>query len=201
MPRMVTGPERVRRGGRRLPSRVLEEGRLGEVAVGVDLLHVVELFDHVEQAQRLRGSLFVERCRDLRDHRKLGGGYLQSGLHERTTHFVEVCRAGDHFDVAFLGTNIIGACIDGEEGDLVGVTAVRLDVDQALRLELPGDGSGLAERSAVARKRLADLGDGAIAVVGDGLDEDGDAGRAVALEGDLLEDAPRRRGRRARRRA
>ena len=71
--------------------------------------------------------------------------------------------------------------------DLVDVGLGGVDGDDAAQLELPGDGAGLGEVAAAAREGVADVGDGAVAVVGDGLDDDGGAAGAVALVGDLLE--------------
>ena len=58
---------------------------------------------------------------------------------------------------------------------------------QAARLELPGDRAGARQLAAGLGEHRADLGRGPVAVVGLGLDEDGDAARAVALVDDLLE--------------
>ena len=59
--------------------------------------------------------------------------------------------------------------------------------DHALALEEKGDVAGRAHLAAAALEDLADLADGAIAVVGEDFDEDGDAAGAVALVGQLLE--------------
>ncbi len=58
----------------------------------------------------------------------------------------------------------------------------------ALALELPGHRAGLGDRAAVLRQDRADLGAGAVAVVGEHLDEHGHAVRRVALVGDRLVD-------------
>ena len=100
---------------------------------------------------------------------------------------VEVRRAGVDLDEAVAHADVFSAGVDGDEGDLVGVRVFGFEADEALVVELPGDAAGLAEGAAAAGERGAELGDGAVAVVGEGLDEDGDAARAVALERDLLE--------------
>ena len=53
----------------------------------------------------------------------------------------------------------------------------------ALALELPRHRAGLGHRAAVAGEELRDLGAGAVAVVGQRLDDDGHARRGVALVG------------------
>src|SRR5690606_11316394 len=61
----------------------------------------------------------------------------------------------------------------------------RLDDDHPLRLELPGRRAG--QVAAVLAEHVPDLADGAVAVVGEGLDQHRDAAGAVALVEDLLE--------------
>ena len=61
-----------------------------------------------------------------------------------------------------------------------------LDDDLALALELERDRTGRAEVAAGARERRADVGGRAVAVVGERLDVDRDAARAVALVDDLV---------------
>ncbi len=65
--------------------------------------------------------------------------------------------------------------------------ALAVDEDDALLLELPGDRSGLAEAAAVLVEGVADLGAGAVAVVGQRLDEDRRAAGPVALVDDALD--------------
>ena len=62
--------------------------------------------------------------------------------------------------------------------------------DVAARLEHVGDAAGGAQVAAVLGEDVADLGDGAVAVVGGALHQDGHAARAVTLEGDLLVGGP-----------
>src|SRR5690606_30582701 len=61
----------------------------------------------------------------------------------------------------------------------------RLDHDHPLGVELPGRGAG--EVAAVLAEDVPDLAHGAVAVVGEGLHQHGDAAGAVALVEDLLE--------------
>src|SRR3989442_11533200 len=60
------------------------EQALRDVEVCVDLAHVVELLERIDQAKRLaRRGLVVELDRRLRHHRRLRGLDLDSGLLER----------------------------------------------------------------------------------------------------------------------
>ena len=79
------------------------------------------------------------------------------------------------------------AGVDGGQLDLLGVVAVAGDHDDPVWLKHPAHRPGLAQVAAVARKRVAHLGDRAIAVVGQGLDQDRGAAGAVALVDDLLQ--------------
>ena len=58
--------------------------------------------------------------------------------------------------------------------------------DDALALELPAHRAGLGHVAAVAGEEVADLGAGAVAVVGERLDDDGHAAGRVALVVDRL---------------
>ena len=55
-----------------------------------------------------------------------------------------------------------------------------------MRSNWKADAAGLAERAAELGERGADVGGGAVAVVGQGLDDQRDAARAIALVADLL---------------
>jgi hypothetical protein len=61
------------------------------------------------------------------------------------------------------------------------------DEDLALALEHPGDAALFAHVSAVLGESVADIGDGAVAVVGGDVDQDGGAARPVAFEHDLFD--------------
>ena len=64
--------------------------------------------------------------------------------------------------------------------------SVLVDQHDALAAEQVGDRAGVGRVAAVAGDGGAHLGRGAVAVVGEALDEDRDAARAVGLVGDLL---------------
>ena len=62
---------------------------------------------------------------------------------ERLAHALEVGGLRVDLDrVVGLGVDVVGARVDGRQGDLVGVDrAVAGDRDEPARLELPGDGA------------------------------------------------------------
>src|SRR5206468_1462703 len=66
------------------------------------------------------------------------------------------------------------------------VHAGTLDRDEAALVEHPGDGARRRQVAAVLGDDAAHVGHGAVAVVGEHLDEDRDATRPVGLVGDLL---------------
>ena len=108
-------------------------------------------------------------------------------LRERLADGFEVAGGGLDLDGTIGGLDVLGARLDGGEGDLVLVIALagEGDGEGAARLELPSDGAVLAEAAARARELVANGGDGAVAVVGDGGDEDGRPAGTVALVADL----------------
>src|SRR5205814_3926090 len=73
------------------------------------------------------------------------------------------------------------------QADLVGVACAGVDHDLPLPSEHPGHAAGGAQVAAGAAEEVADITAGAVAVVGQGVDDDGHAMRSVALEAKLLE--------------
>ena len=121
--------------------------------------------------------------RHLRQLGDLGGLDLDAGLVERGAHGGQRRRLAEDLEHVVVRRDVLGAGVDGDHQVVLGV-ALAVDDDQAALVEEVGDRAGLAEAAAVLGEHVADLGAGAVAVVGDRLD------RA----------APRRRGRSPRRR-
>ena len=104
-------------------------------------------------------------------HDDLGGGDGRSDFFDCVAGGFEVGGSGDDFDEAFVDVDVLGAAVDGGEHDFVGVELlVDVDGDHAFLLEEPGDGARFGDAGAGAGERGADLGDGAVAVVGEGVD-------------------------------
>src|SRR5436305_9018546 len=78
---------------------------VGDVEVGVDVLHVVVLLERVDHAQhRLRLAGLVELDGSRRQHREVGARRGDTGAFERGAHRVEVARRrGDLPGVALVG--------------------------------------------------------------------------------------------------
>ena len=89
----------------------------------------------------------------------------------------------DDPDVAVLA-HVLRPALGGRQRDRVLVDGLDRDRDDALALEHPGDRAGRAERAAELAEREAHVGGGAVAVVGQRLDDQRRAARAVALVGD-----------------
>ena len=93
-------------------------------------------------------------------------------------------RAGDPPGVALVD-DVLGPGVERREHDVVLAHRPRHD-DDALALELPGHRTGLGDGAAQLLQQRADVAAGAVAVVGEHLDEHGHAVGGVALVGDLL---------------
>ena len=106
---------------------------------------------------------------------------------ERRARGDEVRGLGDDLEATALVDDLLGARVEHGEEDVVLGHAVGLgDRDDALAVEVVGDAARIGHRAAVARHQGAHLGRGAVLVVGEALDEQGDAVRAVALVHDRL---------------
>ena len=93
-------------------------------------------------------------------------------LAERRPKPWQVCRRRRQHPLVALVGEVLGAGIEGDSHQLVLADALR-DHHHALAVELPRDGSGLGHRPAVAGEEGADVGAGAVSVVGQGLHDEG----------------------------
>ena len=159
---------------------------VADVAVGPDVLHVVAVLERVDDAEHLAGAVGVELDLQGGHERRLGrvvvdAGGLQGGAdrHEVTgladdleglTEVVDLLGAGvqDHLEQVVLGQRALG------------------HGDDALAGEDVGDAAGVGQLAAVAGQRGAHLGRGAVAVVGEALDQHRDPAGRVALVHDGL---------------
>src|SRR5581483_4436577 len=153
-----------------------------DVEVRVDVLAVVVVLEFLDQAHdALRGGRVRYCGAFLRDHRELRCLGREAGGLDRISDGGEVLRRARDLEHVAVALDVLGAAVGCGEEELVLVDAVGADDDDAATLELPGDRPGRAEGAAVARERVPDLGGGAVAVVGERLDDHRDALRAVAL--------------------
>ena len=110
---------------------------------------------------------------DLRVSDRLGDSFVCAGI-------------GDDLPGVAFVVQVVAAGIEHDTHELVLVGRVLRDGDDALLRKHEADGVGLTQVAAVLCEGVADFADGAVAVVRGAVDDDGDAARAIALEGDFL---------------
>src|SRR5439155_2106766 len=146
-----------------------------------------ELLEGLDQADHLPRLLALDAHGGRRTHGKLRRGGLDPARLERLLDAFERARRRVDGDESRLDLDVLGTGVDRRELDEIGVLALRVDLDDALLLEEPLHGSGLAELPAAAGERGPDLGDRAVPVVGRDLDHHRNAARRVSLVDDALE--------------
>ena len=159
------------------------------VPVVVGILHVLVVVEHVEQLFHVLDVLVALELhvglRDKADVRADEGVVL---LLESLDDVVERVGVGRDLEDVILGVEIVGTGVERihHDGVLVVVSVLVVDDDDALAVERPADAALRAHALAVLIEVVADLRRGALAVVGQCLDDDGHAAGAVALVGDGL---------------
>lgn len=140
-----------------------------------DVLDIVILFEQVEHFFHVVAVfLLVELLVGLRDHLDLGGVELVALVFERLGDGVDVVGVSVDGEAAFLGLEIGRACVERvhHDGVLVQLLVLVVDDDNALAVERPADAALRAHALAVLIEVVADLRRGALAVVGQCLDDD-----------------------------
>ena len=114
-------------------------------------------------------------------------GVTALGL-ERLDNIVEAVGIGGDLKDGAVGLDVLGAGVERvhHDGLLVELLVLVVDDDHALAVEGPADAALCAHALAELIEIVADLGGGALAVVGQRLDDDGRTAGAVALVGDGL---------------
>src|SRR4051794_8352044 len=165
----------------------LLEHLVGDVVVGVDVLHVVAVLEGVDEPEHLAGAVLVELDRGARHEAGLGRVVVDAGVLQRGADGDQVGRFADHLEGVTQVAHLFRAGIQHGHEHGVLVHAVGLGHhDAALAGEEVGDRPGVGHRPAVAGHGGADLHGRPVLVVGEALDEDGDAAGGVALVGDAL---------------
>src|SRR4029077_14388262 len=100
---------------------------------------------------------------------------------------LELRRVGDDLNRLALDARIAGAQINRLQPDLIRVAAVGVDHDLPLPREHPGHAPRGAQVATGPAEEVANFTAGGVASVGQGVDDDSYAMRAVALEPKLLE--------------
>ena len=166
----------------------LGEDLLGDVEVGGHALDVVEVLERLHEAQVLAGALLVELDRVLGDHRRLGA--LDRHARRRRAPGARArgrpasCRPRPASPVVSTSSAPASMAVqrDARPGRWPRATVMR---PRGSNCQATAPDSG--ELAAGLGEHRADVGGGAVAVVGRRLDEDRHAARAVALVDDLLE--------------
>ena len=149
---------------------------------------VVGVVNGVEQLHHLLGFLADELDVVLRHHGDLGVfGRDLFGL-DGGEHGVEGVGGGEHLPSGAVVAEVFGTSLEHDGEQLVFAGGGLGDGDGAVLFEHPGHAAGLAHVAVVLGHHVADLTDGAVAVVGGDVHEDGDAAGAVALQGELFID-------------
>ena len=156
----------------------------GNVEVGENALDVVVVVEFFKEGEGFSCGVGFELDEVLGEAGQLGhlGGKALVG--DGLLDGVEVVgRGGDLVDAVLAG-HVVGAGVDDQLHEFIFADGIERDGDEALGLEHPGDGA--FELAAAQGENLAEFGGGAVAAVGDDVDEDGDAVGAVALVGEGL---------------
>src|SRR6185312_2133831 len=157
----------------------------GEVCVGVDVLHVVELLEGVGELEELAGRVGVELDLHRGDEFDLVGLVLDPGLLQCSDDGAQVGGLGVDLEVLAGLLDLVGAGLEDGQEDVVLGQVLRGQRDDALAGEQVGDRARVGDGAAVARDGQADLGGGAVLVVGQALDEQRRALRTAGLVDDL----------------
>ncbi len=159
---------------------------VGNFEIGKHVLHVVAVLQRLEQLEQRLGGVAVDRRQGLGppdELRRRGGA---EALLERVAHAVQrVGGAGDHVLVG-AALDIVGAGLDGRLEHRIGRRRGGGIGHLPDAVEQEADAVGFAEIAAGLGEGGADVAGGAVAVVGQRLDDDGDAAGAIALVAHLL---------------
>src|SRR5690606_17478319 len=162
------------------------EDVVAQVDVRVDVLHVVEVLERVDEAHEATRVLDSHRHLDRGDERGLGGLVVEARVDDRGADGDQVGRLGDDLPLLARVLDLLRARLEGRLEDRVLVRRLLHDRDDALAIEVVGDGAGVAHRPVVAGHGDAHVRGRAVAVVRQALDEHRDAAGAVALVHDRL---------------
>ena len=148
----------------------------------VHVLHIVVVLQGVDELLHVLDVLFVgELDVVLGDHLHVG---LQEGVAlalQGGHHVVEGVGVGVDLEHVVRCLHVLGAGLQGVHHHGVLVQVLGVQDQHALLVEGPGHAAGGAQALAELVQQVPDLGGGALAVVGEGLHNDGHAIGAIAL--------------------
>ncbi len=158
-----------------------ECGGLGEGGVVIDLLHIVKVFQGVDEFLHLFGVVARQLDCVVGAHGDDGEFRLQRGGFERGAHRLELGRRSEHFDRAVvIRDHVVRSSLQRHFHHLVFRGAGR-EHELAAMPELEGHRALGAQITAVLGQRMAHFGHGAHAVVGQAVDDDRRTAHAIAF--------------------
>src|SRR5947208_11599728 len=134
------------------------ENLFGYVEIRVDLDHVIEILERLDQTEELSRGIALDADGRGRTHGELRRTGLDARRLERLLDALERGRRGVDRGEARLDLHVLRARVDRRELNGVGVLALRVDLDDALLLEEPLHRARLAELPPAPRERRSDLG-------------------------------------------
>src|SRR5690606_31325081 len=159
----------------------LRHGRVVDLEVGIDVLHVVIVLQHSDELEHGLSLFLVHRRARLRPPDGLAGPRLAKPRLQRGGDLANVLEgAGDHVPV-LVRLHVFSARLDGSLHHLLGVGDIGRIEDFANAVEHEGDRTRLAQRSTGLGEGGAHIGGSSVAVVGEGLDYDSHAARPIAF--------------------
>src|SRR3984957_4319948 len=160
--------------------------RIRNLEIGEHVLDVVVFVQKVDQFQEPLGGLVIDRHGIMRfPGQRRFSGFAEFCL-QRLGDLAEGFLRGVDLVAALAGDDVVGAGLDrGIQHRVVGAYACVI-FDDAGAVEHEGHRAGLAEIAAGLGEVGADVGGGAVAVVGQRLDDHGHPAGTVALVADLV---------------
>src|SRR5262245_28768820 len=170
----------------RLRSRDRLDDVVGDVVVGIDGLNVVLLLQCLDQAKHRRRVLALHLDGRLGHHVDLRFHDRNRLAFQRLSHRFHFIRSSGDLEHFFNGLDVGRARLEGFFENLVLLDALRVHRDQPSALEHPRDATGGAHAPTVLLEQVADFGTGAVLIVRQHSEEDGDAAWPIAFVRDLL---------------
>src|SRR6185312_11171580 len=158
-----------------------------QFGVVIDVLHVVEIIELVEQIAQGLDDFGIDRGAVVGAPDDVGLRGRKSRRRERFFHRLEIFRRGEHDAFAIVGLYIVGAGIErGFEQLVLAAGLARVDEEFTDVLELERDRTRGAKVAAMLAQGAAYVGDGALRIVGHAVDDERDPRWAITLVADFL---------------
>src|SRR5205085_2618535 len=156
-------------------------GHLLDVHVEIrrDLLHVIEVFQLVEELNKRFGVLALDVHRRFGNESDLRLDYFDTGLLDRVLDDVNSMRIRRHHVLLFFRLEILGTAIECHFEDAVFFVLGAVDMDLSLAIEEIGHRIWRTEIAAESGELVANLGDGASWIVAQSRDKDCNTARSI----------------------